>query len=253
MHSILRAVAVVLVFVPSYAIHAAHPLITEDTGTQGAGRYQLELTNEHGYDEYNGTDSYVVQSASVFSAGLTDRMDAIVSVPHLRYHIDEDGEHTSAAGWGDIGVSLKWRFYEEQNWSFAFKPGFSIAQGDAEQGLGSGEATYNAFFIATYASAPWAFHLHTGYTHNANTINQRRDLRHLSFAVAYDATEKLKVVGDLGIDTNSDATVHSDPGFLIAGLIYTIVPDIDLSVGYKAAVTDAHIDHAYLGGLTVRF
>jgi hypothetical protein len=28
---------------------AAHPLITEDTGTQGTGRFQLELTAEHGY------------------------------------------------------------------------------------------------------------------------------------------------------------------------------------------------------------
>ena len=30
--------------------HGAHPLLTEDTGTQGKGNFQLELTGERGRD-----------------------------------------------------------------------------------------------------------------------------------------------------------------------------------------------------------
>lgn len=31
-------------------LFAAHPLITEDTGTQGKGNFQLELTGEHAHE-----------------------------------------------------------------------------------------------------------------------------------------------------------------------------------------------------------
>ena len=36
-------------------LFATHPLITDDTGTQGRGKFQIELTSEHGYEQEEGT------------------------------------------------------------------------------------------------------------------------------------------------------------------------------------------------------
>jgi hypothetical protein len=44
---------------------AAHPLITEDTGTQGEGRFQLELTGERGYDQDDGGRTNTTMTTSV--------------------------------------------------------------------------------------------------------------------------------------------------------------------------------------------
>ncbi|HRT71846.1 MAG TPA: hypothetical protein P5308_10860, partial [Syntrophales bacterium] len=37
-------------FLPGTPAFAKHPLITDDTGTQGKGRTQLEITGEVGFD-----------------------------------------------------------------------------------------------------------------------------------------------------------------------------------------------------------
>lgn len=54
----VRLVGVVLLAASAFRpvpLPAAHPLITEDTGTQGRGNFQLELTTEHALEEEGGT------------------------------------------------------------------------------------------------------------------------------------------------------------------------------------------------------
>ena len=41
----------VLIFCFTTSLYAAHPLITDDTGTQGKGRFQLELNGEYSFDK----------------------------------------------------------------------------------------------------------------------------------------------------------------------------------------------------------
>ena len=44
------AISFIVVALFPVLAQAAHPLITEDTGTQGRGKFQLELTAESGRD-----------------------------------------------------------------------------------------------------------------------------------------------------------------------------------------------------------
>lgn len=51
------------------AVHGAHPLIIEDTGTQGLGRNQIELTLERTRDDEHGVTKGARQHAVVLTHG----------------------------------------------------------------------------------------------------------------------------------------------------------------------------------------
>lgn len=72
----------VLVFLGMIPIplYAAHPLITDDTGTQGKGGFQLELTTGRGHEHEDGTTVDAVESRATLSYGFHDRADAFVTV-----------------------------------------------------------------------------------------------------------------------------------------------------------------------------
>lgn len=149
-------------------LYAAHPLITDDTGTQGKGGFQLELTTERGHEHEDGTTVDAVESRATLSYGFHDRADAIVSVPHLNVTTDDGVDRTTVNACADVGFDIKWRFYESEGGrlSFALKPGATFATGDEEVGLGTGRRNYSLFFIATFDTDPWTTHLHAGYMTN---------------------------------------------------------------------------------------
>ncbi len=54
--------------------HAAHPLITDDAGTQGKGKTQFEFVGAYDQEKKDGvtTDSVVAPTIPVLSYGMTD-------------------------------------------------------------------------------------------------------------------------------------------------------------------------------------
>lgn len=71
---------------------AAHPLVTDDTGTQGKGRFQLEVNSEFTYEkegEYNADeDKWETKKetggevATILSYGITDNIDIVLGLPY---------------------------------------------------------------------------------------------------------------------------------------------------------------------------
>jgi hypothetical protein len=94
---------------------AAHPLTTEDTGTQGRGKFQLELTAESGRDAADSTRKETVAMAAVLSYGLRDDTDVILTLPRKRVYTQAGGANTTESGRTDAGLDFKWRFFEKQN------------------------------------------------------------------------------------------------------------------------------------------
>jgi hypothetical protein len=233
--------------------YAAHPLITEDTGTQGKGKFQLELTGESGRDVADGTKTESLTGQATFSWGFVDTADLIIGVPRTRETVTADGETAIANGVGDVGFDIKWRFYEKGDFSLAFKPGITLPSGDENKGLGSGKKSYTAYGIATLAPDPWAFHLHVGYVKNANVVNEREGLWHVSAAAVREFKKKLKVALDVGANRNSDGASSDHPEFLILGLIYSVTPDFDLDLGFKDGLSKPETDSTWLAGVTLRF
>lgn len=135
-------------------VFAAHPLITDDTGTQGKGKFQLELNGEYGHDKEDGITTKTTQAATTLSYGVTDPVDIVLGIPYQHIRTKDSESVTKGDGISDISLELKWRFYEQDGLSFALKPGVTLPAGDDEKGLGSGKVTYHLFFIGTKEMKP---------------------------------------------------------------------------------------------------
>jgi len=244
----------VLLFATRPAL-AAHPLVTDDVGTQGKGKSQLEFTGEYVREEDTGINTQTVTfpTVPVLSYGLTDRTDIVFGASYQYQWGDHDGETGAIGGMTDTTVELKHRFFEGNGFSFALKPGMTIPTGNESKGFGAGRMTYHLFFIASKERRPWAFHLNLGYLRNENSVNERRNLWHASVAGALDLTNRLKLVGDIGIDRDPDRGTSALSRFALGGLIYSISEKLDVDIGLKLSAHGGTREYSIPLGITLRF
>ena len=153
-------------------------------------------------------------------------------------------------GISDIGIEIKWRFYDREGLSLALKPGITLPIGDDEKGLGDGKTSYGLAFISTREIDPIILHLDVSFTKNRREL---RDVWHYSLAAEYRATRKLRLVGNIGGETNPDRNSNTHPAFILGGLIYCLQENLELDLGIKAGLTQAEPDYHVLAGLTYRF
>lgn len=219
---------------------AAHPLITEDTGTQGAGRYQLEVFAEE--LEERGTRRDIEVWTGVLSYGVGETADVQVGIPVYR-----DGPD----GVGDASLGLKWRFLERNAWSLALKPGITVPTGDERDGRGTGKVTWGSLIIVSYAPGAIAVHAHAGFWRNENKLGERESLRQLAAAATYRIGD-VRFVGEFARETNpvpGGRTVR----YSTIGAIWSMTRDVDLDIGWRNGNGSAPIDEALLIGATVRW
>ncbi len=238
--------------------HAAHPLITDDTGTQGKGRFQVEVNSEFTYEKETSdgvtTKETGGEIATILSYGVIDNVDIILGLPYQWIKTEEDGEVTSDVdGISDMSLEVKWRFYEHEGLSLALKPGITFPTGDRDKGLGTGKATYGLFFITTKEIEPWSFHLNLGYTRNENRVDERKDIWHASLAGELEVVRDIKVVANIGVETNPDRESNTHPAFILGGLIYSVSENFDIDLGIKGALNKPETDLTFLAGIAVKF
>jgi hypothetical protein len=228
---------------------AAHPLLTEDTGTQGAGRFELELGNAWTRD--GGERAY--EFGPQLSYGVLPNLDGIVRPTWNALRTAGDGA-TTARGAGDTAVDVKWRFYEAGAVSVATRVGIDAPTGDAARGLGVGKPTYHVLAAVSVDAAPLALHANLGYARaRADAIN-RRDIFHASTAavMTIDSGWQL-LLYDIAVDTNPERAQSTPPGVVRIGAIYTVHPGCDVDFGYQARLNRAAPARVLLAGLTVRW
>jgi long-subunit fatty acid transport protein len=242
---------------------AAHPLITDDSGTNGKGNFQFELNSQFGYDK-ESSDGITEKERSAevktsLSYGITDSADIILGLPYQWNRTEEDGMLISDEnGISDVSLELKWRFYEHEGLSLALKPGLTLPTGSEDKGLGTGKTGYSLFFIASKKIGSSAFHINAGYLHNDYKLEtdkdaQRKDLWHFSVAGTYEIVENLQLIANTGIEKNSDMNSKIDPVFALGGLIWSVTKNVDVDMGFKMGLTQPETDYAILTGLTLRF
>jgi hypothetical protein len=238
---------------------AAHPLITDDTGTQGKGRAQLEFIGQYGIEKENGVTEkgLEVPTTPFLSYGLSNTMDLVFGLPYASVRVEDTGATTAVRGATDMSIELKARVHEKDGWSFAVKPGVSLPTGDEEKGLGSGRISYSAFVIATREAEPWAFHVNVGYMRNeyklqADEDANRKDIWHVSVASQVEVVSNLNLAVNVGMERNPDRTSDTDPAFALAGFIYSITDNLDIDLGIKKALNKPETDTTILAGITWR-
>lgn len=248
-----RRVFFVLALVPAAPCFAAHPLITEDTGTQGRGNGQLELAAELGHDEAADAEERAADLAAVLSYGLRDNLDLLLTLPYMRADTLANGATTTEDGLGDIGLDAKWRLFEEGRMSVALKTGMTFASGDETKGLGAGKSNVSVNLVVSYETARWGGHLHLGHLRNRNAHDERDVIHHASVALTRMATDRLKLVVDLGNCTTADRSFDEDTRFLTLGAIYGARDDLDIDIGLKRGLSDPETDTTLLLGMALRF
>mgnify|MGYP000252833323 CR=1 FL=1 len=255
-----RILSLLLFLLPlfSTSAFAAHPLITDDTGTQGKGRFQLEVNSEVNYDKESEagvkTKTTGGEVGTIISYGIIDNVDIVLGVPYQWFKVKEDGETISREkGISDISLELKWRFYERDGWSFALKPGVTFPAGNEKKDLGTGRVTYSIFFITTKEIEPLAFHLNLGYMRNENKLDERKDMWHFSLASEVKLIKNLKVVANIGAGRNPERVSHKHPAFILGGLIYSVVENFDIDIGIKGGLNKPETDLTILAGIAWRF
>lgn len=234
--------------------YAAHPLISDDTGTQGKGKWQLEVNGEFAHEDEDGATEKSTEVAAILSYGVADTIDIVLGAPYQWIRVKEDGSTIlKENGLSDMSVEMKWRFFEHERFSLALKPGISLPTGDDEKGLGSGKIAYSVFLISTYETELLAIHANLGYIRNENDADERKNLWHASVAAGYGLAEKLTLVGNIGIERNTDRNINTHPAFILGGLIYSISENFDIDFGVKGGLTNPETDYSILAGIAWRF
>jgi len=252
---VLIFLAILLIVCPSWA---AHPLITDDAGTQGKGKFQLELNGQYDWDEEE-VESVSIKSAGgevagTLSYGIAENVDLVFSMPYLWGKVEESNIAVyDEKGIGDAVLEVKMRLFEKNGFSLAFKPGMSFPSGNEEKGLGTGKLGGHLFLIATQELESWAFHANMGYIRNENNADEHKDLWHASLATTWEVIKDLNLVVNVGIERNPDDEAKNDPAFLIGGIIYSINENIDVDLGAKCGLTEPETDFTLLTGVAFRF
>ena len=238
---------------------AAHPLVTDDTGTQGKGRGQVEVGVSFFYDKEKVDDATTLKTEGGDAAvgvtiGLLDSLDIVLGVPYSWYTLDEnDARVDRADGLSDISFDAKWRFFEKDGWSLALKPGVSLPSGNEDKGLGAGRASYRMFFIGTKELEPVTIHANLGYIRNENNTDERKDIWHASVAAEVEVIKDLKLLANIGMERNPATDNNNHPAFALGGISYDVSEKITIDAGVKYGLTSPETDWAVLTGLTIRF
>ena len=225
---------------------AAHPLQTEDTGTQGTANVEIE--NGLSRARFDSTTLTVYQPQ--VSVGLATTVDAIVQPAIVWLHAPGQ---SSTSGLGDTNFDGKWRFYGSDPWSFAIRAGLLAPTSEKGLGLLHGDVSEHALLVATWDGTPTTVHANLGLTHVPRAPGTRTSVAHVSAAVMQQVSEKLILTADGEVDQDPDPSRRTWPGSLLAGAIWTVRPGLDLDVGWQRSFSAQPVNRQWMAGLTYRF
>jgi hypothetical protein len=251
-----KLILIILLVAPAVT-WAALPLITDDTGTQGKGKFQVEASGAWSTQQTteNVQERREINSIADFTltAGISEAVDLAVDVPYIWSNINAEDHITKNEGFADLIVAAKWRFYSKKKVSIAIKPGILLPTGNEDKGLGTGNVGYLVTLISTVQLEPWEFDLNLAYYDLENRVDERNNIWFTSLAAHFKIAEAWAIVGEAGASRNAEKDDGTDPAFAQIGLIYSPKEFLDLSAGLLMGLNSAEVDEAIRLGLTVRF
>jgi len=243
------------------AAHAFQPLITDDTGTQGAGGNQLEFAVDRDRVKEAGDVERVRTLPLVYTRGVSDALDVFVQADHTRIRSTVPGADASGAGSPVLG--FKWRFFENEasKTSVGLKPEVVLPVNESreDKGLGVGRTSYGATVILTQEVGFGAVHANAFSGRERfrdKVVNPDVTVTRLSVAPVWDVSEQFKLALDVGSETAKAAGVKVRANFVEVGAVYAPNKDLDLALGFVRSTDDSTpevVVNSVTAGVTWRF
>lgn len=234
----------------SAATHADHPLISDDTDTQGRGCWQLELNTDHTRVREPGRSAREREVNAELAYGLADRLDVAVNLPWLHQRAPGGSRER---GVGDTTVLAKWRFYEDdRGWSLGVRPEVTLSTGSRFRRPGTGRATGSVTLLSTLERGSWTWLVNGGTTRNGHHAGARRNLWAVSTALLHAFTSKWTLAVDTGV-ARSPGLAEQREKYGLLGVIYHIDRDRALDVGWRRSLGAGAAAHTLGLGVTLRW
>ena len=226
---------------------AAHPLISEDTGTQGPGKFELELGMSDTPSHNGGTFEFDPQ----LSYGVTRVVDVILRPSLFALRGEDIRESGARRGFGMTAVDLKWRFAQHATWTFGTRAGIDAPT--AAAGLGSSRPGGHALVMATGDFSPVIVTTNLAWTRLPSDAASKLDLYRVSAGGLWSLRDKLRIVADVAYYSTAVEEGVAWPAVALLGAIFTVSKDVDVDVGWQARIKRPAPDHVLLVGFTFRW
>ena len=244
----MRLGAALIAFALPSLAYAAHPFVTEDPGTQGKGKFELEL----GFGAFRGDPSIPGRNAIAapqFSIGVADDVDLIGQVVRVE---QTPTEGPTVIGQGSVLLDVKWRFKETDRYALGVRAGLDVPTGDGSDGLGSGQLGAHAIGIAALTLDDYAVYANAVYVYTRQP-GTRRNLGGFSIALTRPDDRPLRGFVEAAMYSNTDPARSQWPAFARVGAIYSVTSWLDVDAGIQARLNGAASRVALLLGATLRW
>lgn len=226
------------------------PLVTDDTGTQGAGHQQLEWSHER--TKVLGQEQRSRENGWTYTVGLAPALDVFVAASHV-HRVD-------AQGWGNPVLGAKWRLLETEDaqTSLALKPELAVPVGrrrETEQ-LGSGQLSGNLTLVLSQSTSFGAIHFNGGWgvdRFRREAAQADVHYRRWSVAPVWVVNNGLTLAVDVGLERASQAGAVTTTRFSQGAVVLALRPDMDWAFGVVRKRQPAETAQAWTSGLTWRF
>lgn len=253
-------VMITLVVAPAIA-QASHPLITDDTETQGTGAVLVE--SNVNYMKDNEFRSTAVPLA--FTAGINETLDAAVEIPYLLLRPSAvTGQPES--GFGDVLFKFKHRFYEQERrdgeneqpeHALAYQVAFSQPTGREEQGLGAEKTRWGARLLGTTEWESVEIIANLGYESSGRALRRGNFsfdyVVAFSIAVEYELPKPWEPVVELVVTRVKGVDGYERLASALAGVIYEPSDQYYVDAGVRVGLNERSEDYALLAGFGYKF
>ena len=230
--------------------HAAHPLISEDTGTQGRGKFELEL----GSTITHGQGGRIVELDPQLSYGAFGALDVILR-PSVFWLTGGAAEGAGRSpGFGATSLDVKWRPLTWGAWSVGTRAGVDLPT--ASEGIGPRQPGTHALVMATYASDAMmgtAILAYGRVPRDPTTPGARRDMLRGSLATLVKLTSSFRLGADIAIMRAEEVPQRAWPAVAVLGVIARLPGGVDADTGYQQPRIRPAPAGAWLLGATLRW
>lgn len=215
---------IVIIFLSTPAL-AYHPLDTEDPGTTEFRHFEMEWGNYFIFPEDSLSE---VNGYLAIKAGLAPGLE-FDSVLNFIYWLDLEEEDNYSSGWGDVDMSLKYRFLGDGDGPFNMGIVLSATFPAGMSRIGQcGEyITPSATLFGSVGVEKLRLFLMSG----VNFLPEEKDTMSYGGALEWTLTEKLMLVSEIAGETDFEEGGGNDPVRAGIGALFSPVEWLTLSIG----------------------